>query len=184
PQSSSSISLKMPGLNKILALVFALNSYFILSAEAQTSNPSPDSVPCALRSNTSCDECLQNVTCLWCIPTKQCVDYPVRNILPSKSVCPLSDARWGLCWVNFQILIITMSVLAGVIIIAIFVCCFCCCKCERIGNKREDAKVERQTRARKARQKARRTEMQLRHDEIRQKYGLAKDNPYARMDDH
>ncbi|KAF3694929.1 Unconventional myosin-X Unconventional myosin-10 [Channa argus] len=51
-------------------------------------------------------------------------------------------------------------------------------------NKREDAKAERQKHARKDRQKARRTEMQLRHDEIRQKYGLAKDNPYARMDDH
>ncbi|KAG7227497.1 hypothetical protein INR49_005312 [Caranx melampygus] len=86
--------------------------------------------------------------------------------------------------VNFQVLIITMSVLAGIIIIAILICCFCCCKCERIGNKKEDAKVERQARARKARQKARRTEMQLRHDEIRQKYGLAKDNPYSRMDDH
>ncbi|TNN84480.1 Pituitary tumor-transforming gene 1 protein-interacting protein [Liparis tanakae] len=63
--------------------------------------------------------------------------------------------------INFQILIITMSVLGGVIIIGIIVCCCCCCKCERIG----------------------RTEMHLRHDEIRQKYGMAKDNPYARMND-
>ncbi|XP_018557982.1 PTTG1 interacting protein b isoform X2 [Lates calcarifer] len=156
---------------------------FTLTTEAQTSTPSPAPTPCALRSNTSCAECLQNVTCLWCIPTQQCIDYPVRNILPPSSVCPLTDARWGVCWVNFQILIISMSVLAGIIIIAILVCCFCCCKCERIG-KREDAKVERQTRARKARQKAKRTEMQLRHDEIRQKYGLAKDNPYSRMNDH
>ncbi|XP_047456601.1 PTTG1 interacting protein b [Mugil cephalus] len=156
----------------------------VVATEAQTSTPPPGPVPCALRSNTSCDECLQNVTCLWCIPTQQCIDYPVRNILPSNSVCPLSDARWGLCWVNFQILIITASVLAGVIIIALLVCCCCCCKCERIGNKKEDEKVERQTRARKARQKARRTEMQLRHDEIRQKYGVAKDNPYSRMDEH
>ncbi|XP_040003613.1 PTTG1 interacting protein b [Xiphias gladius] len=157
-----------------------------LAAEAQTPTPppAPISAPCALRSNTSCAECLQNVTCLWCIPTRRCIDYPVRNILPPSSVCRLTDARWGVCWVNFQILIITLSVLAGIVIIAIFVCCFCCCKCERVGNKREDAKVERQTRARKARQKARRTEMQLRHDEIRQKYGLAKDNPYSRMDDH
>ncbi|XP_022071446.1 PTTG1 interacting protein b [Acanthochromis polyacanthus] len=157
-------------------------SVFILATEAQTPAPAP--VPCADRSNRSCSECLQNVTCLWCTSNERCVDYPVRNILPSNSLCPLNDARWGVCWVNFQILIITMSVLAGVIIIAILVCCFCCCKCERMGNRKEDARVERQTRARKAHQKARRTEMQLRHDEIRQKYGLAKDNPYARMDDH
>lgn len=181
-QTIVSTRLTMTGVCK--ASVIALIFYgVIFTTEAQTPTPAP--APCALRSNTSCAECLQNVTCLWCTPTKLCVDYPVGNILPPSSVCPLNDARWGLCWVNFQILIITMSVLAGIIIIGILVCCLCCCcKCERIGNKREDAKVERQTRMRKARQKERRTEMQLRHDEIRQKYGLAKDNPYARMDDH
>ncbi|XP_068186332.1 PTTG1 interacting protein b [Antennarius striatus] len=153
-----------------------------VTAEGQTPSPAPP--PCALRSNSSCDECLQNVACLWCEPTKLCIDYPVGKIVPPKSLCPLNDARWGVCWVNFQILIITMSVLAVLILIGILVCCLCCCKCERIGNKREDAKAERQTRMRKARQKERRTEMQMRHDEIRQKYGLAKNNPYARMDDH
>ncbi|XP_044071746.1 PTTG1 interacting protein b [Siniperca chuatsi] len=173
----------MSGVCRASAFVFVLIYSIIPTTEAQTPTPSPAPTPCALRSNTSCAECLQNVTCLWCTPTKQCIDYPVRNILPPRSVCPLNDARWGLCWVNFQILIITMSVLAGVIITAILVC-FCCCKCERVGTKREDAKVERQTRARKTRQKAKRTEMQLRHDEIRQKYGLAKDNPYSRMDEH
>ena len=30
--------------------------------------------------------------------TKECVDYPVRSILPKPSVCPLNNARWGLCW--------------------------------------------------------------------------------------
>ncbi|XP_061580477.1 PTTG1 interacting protein b [Cololabis saira] len=155
----------------------------INAADAQTPTPSPAPAPCALKSNRSCAECLEDVACLWCIPTKQCLDYPVRNILPPSSVCPLSDARWGVCWVDFQILIITMSVLAGIVIVAVLICCFCCCKCERKGNKKEDAQVARQTRARKSRQKARSTEMQLRHDEIRQKYGMAKDNPYARMDD-
>nr|XP_046260352.1 PTTG1 interacting protein b [Scatophagus argus] len=181
-QSMFSARFTMLGVCRAAALVFALACGVFLPSEAQTPAPAP--VPCDLKSNTSCAECLQNVTCLWCEPSKLCTDYPVGNILPPNSLCPLNAARWGLCWVNFQILIITMSVLAGIIIIAILVCCFCCCKCERIGNKREDAKVERQTRMRKARQKERRTEMQLRHDEIRQKYGLAKNNPYARMDDH
>ncbi|XP_022596649.1 pituitary tumor-transforming gene 1 protein-interacting protein-like [Seriola dumerili] len=177
--------LMMSGVRRasVVAVAFILLGVSV-TTEAQTSTPAPAPTPCAFRSNTSCAECLQNVTCLWCMPTQQCIDYPMRNILPPNSVCPLTDARWGVCWVNFQILIITMSVLAGIIIIALLVCCLCCCKCERTGNKREDAKVERQTRARKARQKAKRTEMQLRHDEIRQKYGLAKDNPYSRMDDH
>uniref|UniRef100_A0A3B5L0F3 PSI domain-containing protein n=1 Tax=Xiphophorus couchianus TaxID=32473 RepID=A0A3B5L0F3_9TELE len=125
------------------------------------------SAPCSLKSNSSCDECLQNVACLWCSSTQQCMDYPVKNILPPSSVCPLNDARWGVCWVNFQILIITMSVLAGVIIIAILVCCFCCCKCQRIGcpsclpfNSLSLIFSP-----------FRKTEIQLRHDEIRQKYG-------------
>ncbi|XP_029936462.1 PTTG1 interacting protein b [Myripristis murdjan] len=167
---------------RAFAIVFAV-TLGIVAVEAQTSAPSPPPIPCAQRSNTTCDDCLKNVTCLWCIATKQCIDYPVRNILPPHSVCPLNEARWGLCWVNFQILIITMSVLAGVIIIAVFVCCFCCCKCERTGNKREDARMERQARDRRVRQEERRTEMKHRHDQIRQKYGLTKGTPYSRMED-
>uniref|UniRef100_A0A3Q4I1L1 PTTG1 interacting protein n=1 Tax=Neolamprologus brichardi TaxID=32507 RepID=A0A3Q4I1L1_NEOBR len=71
--------------------------------------------------------------CLWCITTKSCVTYPVRTILPPHALCPLNDARWGLCWMNFQILIITLSVIGGILIIAFLVCLFCCCKCENIG---------------------------------------------------
>ncbi|KAM9346846.1 PTTG1 interacting protein b [Symphorus nematophorus] len=186
PAASSMVSsrLTMRGVSgsSVFASVLIFCGVVIVSTEAQT--PAPASTPCELRSNKSCAECLTNVTCLWCSPTQRCMEYPIGKILPPRSVCPLNDARWGVCWVNFQILIITMSVLATVIIIGILVCCLCCCKCERVGNRREDAKVERQNRMRKARQKERRTEMQLRHDEIRQKYGLAKDNPYARMDDH
>lgn len=82
---------------------------------------------CAQRSNTSCAECLQNVTvrvcapfydrwnvascckhgreltplpmqCLWCEPSKLCADYPVGKVFPPNSLCPLNDARWGVCW--------------------------------------------------------------------------------------
>uniref|UniRef100_A0A3Q4I1K3 PTTG1 interacting protein n=1 Tax=Neolamprologus brichardi TaxID=32507 RepID=A0A3Q4I1K3_NEOBR len=89
---------------------------------------------CELKNGTSCEECLKNVTCLWCITTKSCVTYPVRTILPPHALCPLNDARWGLCWMNFQILIITLSVIGGILIIAFLVCLFCCCKCENIGQ--------------------------------------------------
>ncbi|XP_003962023.2 PTTG1 interacting protein b [Takifugu rubripes] len=174
--------LTMPVAGRLSALLLAWILCAVTgSSEAQT--PAPESRPCAL-TNSSCDECLKNVSCLWCEPKKLCTDYPVGNVLPPQSLCPLNDARWGVCWVNFQILIITMSVLAGVIIIGVLVCCcFCCCKCEKVGNKREDARMERQNNMRKARQKERRTEMHLRHDEIRQKYGIAKKNPYSRMDE-
>ncbi|XP_004081763.1 pituitary tumor-transforming gene 1 protein-interacting protein isoform X1 [Oryzias latipes] len=166
----------------VLAIIL-LSHVVVHTAEEQTPTPSPAPVPCSLKSNTSCEECLHNVACLWCIPTNACIEYPVKNILPPSSVCQLNDARWGKCWLNFQVLIITVSVFAGVIIIAVIVCCCCCCKCDRIGNRREDARVEKQNRARKENKKARRSDMQMRHDEIRKKYGLAKNNPYSRMNE-
>ncbi|MBN3318937.1 MYO10 protein, partial [Atractosteus spatula] len=36
--------------------------------------------------------------CLWCKTNTRCIDYPVRTILPPHSLCPLSSARWGMCW--------------------------------------------------------------------------------------
>lgn len=35
--------------------------------------------------------------CLWCITTKRCITYPAKTILPPHSLCPLNNARWGLC---------------------------------------------------------------------------------------
>ncbi|KAM6986770.1 PTTG1 interacting protein b [Aplochiton taeniatus] len=163
----------------MLVSVFLLN---FIRVFAQTTPPTP--TDCALKSNTSCDECLESVKCLWCRTTKQCIYYPVKSILPSHSLCPLSEARWGLCWVNFQALIIAMSVIGVVIIITILVCFYCCCKCEKTGRKKEDAQMQQQATARKARHEERKAEMQLRHDQIRSKYGLAKDNPYARFEEN
>ncbi|KAF4109450.1 PTTG1 interacting protein b [Onychostoma macrolepis] len=145
----------------------------------QTTSPETN---CTIKSNTTCEECLEIVSCLWCISSQKCIDYPVKSILPSHSVCPLSEARWGVCWMNFQTLIITISVIAGVIIIAIFVCCFRCCKCENIGSKRSDERMERQAHLRKFRQEERKAEMRQRHEEMRLKYGLQKDNPYSRFE--
>ncbi|XP_017266681.1 PTTG1 interacting protein a [Kryptolebias marmoratus] len=136
---------------------------------------------CESKNGTSCENCLKNVSCLWCIPTKSCVTYPVRTILPPHALCPLNDARWGLCWMNFQILIITLSVVAAVIIIALVICMFCCCKCENFGSKRFEAKMARQASKNKAKQEERRAEMKQRHQEIREKYGLSGPNPYSRF---
>ncbi|XP_046903586.1 pituitary tumor-transforming gene 1 protein-interacting protein-like isoform X2 [Hypomesus transpacificus] len=177
---------KMLGSFKAAHLIVFYVLCFSETIEAQTSPPV--STPCSLKSNSNCAECLKNVTCLWCMTTKKCVEYPVRTVLPPRSVCPLSDARWGLCWMNFQALIITISVIVGLIIVSILVGCFCY-KCERFGRRkkedaREEEEAEREASARKARQEERKTEMQMRHDEIRQKYGLAKENPYSRFEDN
>ncbi|XP_043104060.1 PTTG1 interacting protein b [Puntigrus tetrazona] len=161
----------------LVALVFFAFCFVI--AAGQTTSPETN---CSVRSNTTCEECLKIVSCLWCISSQKCIDYPVKSILPAHSVCPLSEARWGVCWMNFQTLIITISVIAGVIIIAIFVCCFCCCKCENIGSKRSEERMERQAHLRKFRQEERKAEMRQRHEEMRLKYGLKADNPYSRFE--
>ncbi|KAM9355708.1 PTTG1 interacting protein a [Pholidichthys leucotaenia] len=156
-----------------LLLVFGLTTVCAQS-------PAPKDV-CESKNGTSCEDCLKNVTCLWCIPSKTCVSYPVKTILPPHSLCPLNDARWGLCWMNFQILIITMAVVGGALIIAFFVCLFCCCKCENIGSARWEARMQRQASQLKAKQDERRAEMRQRHQEIRQKYGLSGPNPYSKF---
>uniref|UniRef100_A0A8C0RI57 Uncharacterized protein n=1 Tax=Canis lupus familiaris TaxID=9615 RepID=A0A8C0RI57_CANLF len=53
---------------------------------------------CSQNTNRTCEECLRNVSCLWCHTNKACLDYPVSRILPPSSLCKLSSARWGVCW--------------------------------------------------------------------------------------
>ncbi|KAI5613708.1 pituitary tumor-transforming 1 interacting protein a precursor, partial [Silurus asotus] len=120
--------------------------------------------------------------CLWCISSKSCMTYPYSTILPSNSLCPLNDARWGQCTINFQTLIITLSVLGVIIIIAFFICLFSCCKCENCGNSFKENKMQRKAEKRTSAQEQRRADMMARHDEIRQKYGLSRGNAYAKFD--
>nr|XP_021575762.1 pituitary tumor-transforming gene 1 protein-interacting protein isoform X2 [Ictidomys tridecemlineatus] len=128
---------------------------------------------CSQYTNRSCEECLKNVSCLWCNTNNACLEYPVRKILPPASLCKLSSARWGVCWVNFQALIITMSVLGGIILLGITVCCYCCCRRKRSQKPdKGEERAMREQEERKVRQEERRAEMKSRHDEIRKKYGL------------
>ncbi|MCI4378851.1 hypothetical protein PGIGA_G00221000 [Pangasianodon gigas] len=131
--------------------VFVVLALTWTAVSAQTS--------CVMKSNSSCAECVSNITCLWCSRTQQCLDYPVQTLLPPHSLCPLNDARWGNCWVNFQALIITVCVIGGVIIISVLICCFCCCKCENIGSKRTDERVEREAEIRRVRHEESRTDV-------------------------
>ncbi|XP_067315259.1 PTTG1 interacting protein a [Pseudorasbora parva] len=152
------------------------------TTQSSTTPTTPPRPSCESKNGTSCEECLADVDCLWCIPTKRCITYPAKTILPPHSLCPLNDARWGLCMINFQILIITLSVAAALLIIGVFVCIFCCCKCENIGSARFDNKMNRKLDKSKTKQEERKAEMKIRHDEIRQKYGLSRASPYARFE--
>ncbi|NXJ36942.1 PTTG protein, partial [Ciconia maguari] len=130
---------------------------------------------CHQYTNRSCEECLKNVTCLWCVNSGRCMEYPVQRVLPPADLCELRSARWGVCWVNFEALIIAMSVVGGTILIMLGVCC-CCCKkkskkqVSEVPDK-DDEKAAREWEKRRVRQEERRAEMKSRHDEIRRKYG-------------
>ncbi|NXG06716.1 PTTG protein, partial [Sakesphorus luctuosus] len=131
---------------------------------------------CRQYTNRSCEECLKNVTCLWCASSGRCMEYPVRRILPPADLCELRSARWGVCWVNFEALIIAMSVVGGTFLIMLGVCCCCCCckkksKKQVLGPDKDDERAARERERRRVRQEERRAEMKSRHDEIRRKYG-------------
>ncbi|XP_041117703.1 pituitary tumor-transforming gene 1 protein-interacting protein-like [Polyodon spathula] len=148
----------------------------------QTASPG---LACSVYSNTSCEMCLKNVSCLWCNSDKKCNDYPVRTILPPRSLCELPSARWGVCWVDFQALIIAMSVVLGALLLAVLICCCCCCRKKKVrGPDKTEEKINRQNEQRKIRQEERKTEMKVRHDEIRNKYGLTKQNPYTKFENN
>ncbi|KFP64177.1 Pituitary tumor-transforming gene 1 protein-interacting protein, partial [Cariama cristata] len=131
---------------------------------------------CHQYTNRSCEECLKNVTCLWCASNGRCVEYPIRRVLPPADLCELRSARWGVCWVNFEALIIAMSVVGGTILITLGVCCCCCCKKKSKKQvseapDKDDERAAREREKRRVRQEERRAEMKSRHDEIRRKYG-------------
>ncbi|XP_036928789.1 pituitary tumor-transforming gene 1 protein-interacting protein isoform X2 [Acanthopagrus latus] len=133
---------------------------FVSEGGCQTT-PSPTT---ACSTYKTCDTCVPHAKCLWCLTNNNCTDYPVSWLLPPASVCKLSQARWGVCWMNFEALIIALAVLCGTILISITVCCCCCCCC----NKRRSGNGERKAR----------------HDEIRRKYGLIgdADHPYSKFE--
>ncbi|XP_071416035.1 PTTG1IP family member 2 isoform X1 [Pithys albifrons albifrons] len=166
-----------------LALLWGCSSLGL----AQNPTGAPPAQACSAFSQKSCDECLKNVSCLWCYTNNTCIDYPVRSILPPSSLCSLSNARWGVCWINFEALIIAIAVVAGLILVSVAVCCCYCCYCRRRSRSRPDEEEEQLARKREERRLQslqRKHERKLKHDEIRKKYGLLQDsdNPYSRFE--
>uniref|UniRef100_K1QH90 PSI domain-containing protein n=1 Tax=Magallana gigas TaxID=29159 RepID=K1QH90_MAGGI len=139
-----------------------------------TSQPTPVSTPslqevCMSR-NSSCETCLKDAKCLWCKTNSKCVPYPTGDVLPKSSLCSLSEARWGVCWVNFEALIIAMGVIGGIILLAVLV------------YAKEDEKWDRKKKDRQEKSAEKRAERKAKTDEIRRKYGLMKDDNYQRFD--
>uniref|UniRef100_A0A1A8ECI8 Pituitary tumor-transforming 1 interacting protein a n=1 Tax=Nothobranchius kadleci TaxID=1051664 RepID=A0A1A8ECI8_NOTKA len=150
--------------------------------QCQTTSP-PLTTPCS--SYKSCDSCTPHAKCLWCFSSNNCTEYPVSWLLPPASLCPLSQARWGVCWLNFEALIIVLAVLGGTVLLTIMICCCCCC-CKS-PSSRPDRDEERFNRKREEilqRAEQRKVDRKARHDEIRKKYGLMgdADHPYSKFE--
>uniref|UniRef100_A0A8C8UAH7 Pituitary tumor-transforming 1 interacting protein n=1 Tax=Peromyscus maniculatus bairdii TaxID=230844 RepID=A0A8C8UAH7_PERMB len=96
---------------------------------------------------------------------------------------PVASAQEPTGVVNFEALIITMSVLGGSVLLGITVCCCCCCRRKKSRKPdKSDERAIREQEERRVRQEERRAEMKSRHDEIRKKYGLFKEqNPYEKF---
>ncbi|CAI5678327.1 pituitary tumor-transforming gene 1 protein-interacting protein [Oreochromis niloticus] len=164
----------------IFAVAFLCVS-FVSQGECRATPVPP--TPCSSYKN--CDTCVPHAKCLWCFATNNCTEYPVTWLLPPAKLCPLSQARWGVCWLNFEALIITMAVVGGIILLAIAVCCCCCC-CKKRPSRfdREEERSAKRREEIRQRAEERKVERMARHDEIRRKYGLMgdTDHPYSKFE--
>ncbi|XP_072910607.1 pituitary tumor-transforming gene 1 protein-interacting protein-like [Hemitrygon akajei] len=139
---------------------------------------------CSHLTITSCEECLENIDCLWCFVGEQCMNYPVDAVIPPSSLCPLRDARWAVCWVNFEILIIMISIVGGLILLPLVCCCcyccfklkLCCCRKKSHRPDEEELRLARQREERKRRYEQRKSDMSALYEEIRKKYGLSQNS--------
>uniref|UniRef100_A0A096MFR3 Pituitary tumor-transforming gene 1 protein-interacting protein-like n=1 Tax=Poecilia formosa TaxID=48698 RepID=A0A096MFR3_POEFO len=173
------------GINIIIAI-----SIFVSQGKCQTTAPPPPRLFSACSINKNCDSCVPHAKCLWCFATNNCTDYPVTWLLPPASLCPLSQARWGVCWLNFEALIIALAVVAGTILISISVCVcgvqsLCCmCSASVTMPDRDEERFARRREEIRQRAEERKVERQSKHDEIRRKYGLMgdSDHPYSKFE--
>ncbi|GCC21023.1 hypothetical protein chiPu_0000184, partial [Chiloscyllium punctatum] len=171
------------GMRQMFVLLFVL---FMVPVGSQVTL-GPTMRDCSDFTNTSCEECLENVSCLWCFVDQRCMKYPVETIIPSNSICPLNEARWGVCWVNFECLIIAMSVVGGLILLPLVCCCcYCCCKknvcrcCKRksLSYDEEEEILAKLQEERKQYRKKRDADKKARYDEICKKYGLLQNSDH------
>ncbi|XP_036370661.1 pituitary tumor-transforming gene 1 protein-interacting protein isoform X2 [Octopus sinensis] len=135
--------------------------------------------------NKSCEKCVLSVKCIYCYVDETCKPYPVGHVLPKSSQCPFSKTRWSNCLINFEALLISMGVIAGLCLFSCILCIYCCCcrKSKRLKYMADEVKFERQKEERRIKSDERKQERQQRNDEIRKKYGLVKEeNPYRRFD--
>jgi len=155
-----------------LGVLFCILS---LVAEGSTSNGS-----CASKSLQSCSECVKDWDCYYCEKTKFCGKRPI--IKPKTSECDGDWYSYKQCTLSGNLLLIIIPTVLGVLLVITICICYCCCcrKCSRRRTARrfakEDARREAEREQREMRHAERVAERKVKHDEIRKKYGLYKDD--------
>ncbi|CAF3332235.1 unnamed protein product [Rotaria socialis] len=147
---------------------------------------------CAQLSNKDCRTCLSLAGCAFCKNGKSCFLYDVSNVIAKK--CAISDTQWGTCVGTFETWIIIVSVVGGILLIAILIAICCVCrKCKRCSIRKEEKRQAREQDVENRRAEERRAAGEIRSternrvaDEIRMKYGILKEKEngtdYTRMD--
>lgn len=139
--------------------------------------------------NKSCSDCTGNSVCFWCSSTSKCENYPGwTKIIPKD--CPSRKWYYGQCRIAGNVLIILVPSVVGVFLLFLGCCIYCCCcrRCQKWKKKRmdkEDAKVKRKREEMQAIHAQKRSERDVKRDEIRKKYGLRPggSSGYQRIED-
>lgn len=179
----------------IILLLFTSLSLESGSSDGTTSNVSPRSdepttspaVPegtsspeseCNKR-NVSCDDCVEDKGCFYCLKSKSCHHYSFQILHPVPESCSsLGDMSYMTCLVSWKSLWIMIGTGSGVLLVAILLLFYCCCCRKKSSTDRliEDmAKTDaRRERTRRIELDERRREREARMDQIRARYGLKK----------
>ncbi|XP_071811470.1 pituitary tumor-transforming gene 1 protein-interacting protein-like isoform X2 [Apostichopus japonicus] len=171
-------------MNAYLCSVALLGGFLLIltngAPSTTTGTPTPMLKSCV--DYTTCDECVGNVSCIFCYTDNKCMDYPKKHIIPRAEDCDLSQSRWGTCVVNYKALLIAMGTIAGALLLSCSCCVLYCCYCRGPSGRqrrkwaKDDAKEERKKSERQMKQDQRKAERQAKNDEIRRKYGLKRDD--------
>lgn len=145
------------------------------------------STKCSDKSNTTCVRCVRDFSCYWCAASKKCGIRP--TIKPSSKEC---DGKWyafSQCKLSGNLLLIILPVVVVFLLLIVGVCIYCCCCRDCLRRRREkkwakqDNRRDNKKRDMEAKHAERDEERRIRHDEIRNKYGLFKEEPkYERFD--
>lgn len=156
-----------------------LLAVFVGAVYAQ--GPSPDEMCHTLTSCSSCINGINGTNCFWCgdadNETMRCSHFDFDTALPVSGIsCPQLMYNVGNCDINALTIIILIVVACFLFVVSI--CCFICCCCFYCAKRRkkvkmiEDARYAEEKDSIRQRSAERRAERKAKHDEIRRKYGL------------